>query len=114
MTTQTELPLKVAQKRGVMAAQACADAAERRNPGWVKAAYDAFVAYAKTTGSTRQFTTEDVRLGVSVEKAPDDRAWGSIAMRCKREGIIVAVGYRSVESSNGSPKTLWQLNPESK
>jgi hypothetical protein len=115
MSTQTELALKEAKKTGVLAAQACADAAERRNPGWVQKAYDAFVAYARFNGPSRQFTTEDVRNGVAgVPEAPDARAWGSIAMRCKREGIVVSVGYKAVESSNGSPKTLWQLNPQAK
>jgi hypothetical protein len=111
---QQELPLQVAKKRGVMAAQACADAAERRNPGWVDAAYTAFVAYAQIKGSA-PFTVEDVRVNAaSVPPAPDARAWGSVAMRLKREGIIVACGYRGVESSNGSPKTLWKFNSKSK
>lgn len=111
---QMEMRLKVAKKRGALAAQSCADAAERRNPGWVEKAYAAFLTYAKFYGPSKQFTTEDVRTMTGVPTAPDARAWGSIAMRLKREGIIVAVGYRSVESSNGSPKTLWQLNPEAK
>lgn len=111
MITQTELPLAVAKKRGAMAAQACADAAERRCPGWTEKAYTFFVAFARVRGD-RPFTTEDVRTAAqfSVPPAPDARAWGSIAMRCKREGITVACGYKAVESSNGSPKTLWKLN----
>ena len=114
MTFQTELPLTQAKKRGLIAAQACADAAERRNPGWVAEAYSAFVAYAKTAGAVRAFTTEDVRTATNVPPAPDARAWGSIAQRLKREGKIVACGFRGVVSSNGSPKVLWKLNPESK
>lgn len=115
MTTQTELPLKVAQKRGALAAQACADAAERRNPGWVEAAYSFLCAYAQVRGD-RPFTTEDARLSSEnvVPVAPDARAWGSIAQRLKREGKIVACGFRGVVSSNGSPKVLWKLNPQSK
>lgn len=111
MTTQTELPLTMAKKRGALAAQACADAAERRCPGWMEKAYSFFYAFAQVRGD-RAFTTEDVRVSAKnvVPPAPDDRAWGSIAMRCKREGVIVACGYKPVESSNGSPKTLWKLN----
>lgn len=116
MTTQTELPLTVraAKKTGAMAAQACADAAERRNPGWVESAYQAFLYYVRLRGTT-PFTTEDVRASAAfVSEAPDNRAWGAIAMRLKREGWIVSCGYRAVESSNGSPKTLWKLNPDKK
>lgn len=111
MTFQTELPLTQAKKRGLIAAQACADAAERRNPGWVEAAYTAFIFYARAYPA-KKFTTEDVRVNaLSVPPAPDARAWGSIAQRLKREGKIVACGFRGVVSSNGSPKVLWKLNP---
>ncbi len=112
---QMEMRLQVAKKRGALAAQSCADAAERINPGWAEKAHSFFWAFARVR-EARQFTTEDVRVSSEnvVPAAPDARAWGSIAMRLKREGIIVAVGYRGVESSNGSPKTLWQLNPEAK
>ena len=113
--TQTTFVLREARKTGAIAAQACADAADRRSPGWTNLAYDAFVVYAKVRGTNSQFTTEDVRNGVqSVPPAPDGRAWGAIALRAKRAGLIVPCGYRGVESSNGSPKTLWKLNPESK
>lgn len=114
MTFQTELPLTQAKKRGLIAAQACADAAERLNPGWVEKAHSFFWAYAQVRGD-RPFTTEDVRVSCEhvVPVAPDARAWGSIAQRLKREGKIVACGFRGVVSSNGSPKVLWKLNPSS-
>ncbi len=113
MSDQLPLGLRVAQKRGATAAQACADAAERRNPGWVDSAFAAFVAYARLAGPSGKFTTEDVRLAATtVPPAPDGRAWGAIAQKAKREGVVKPCGFRAVESSNGSPKTLWQLNPE--
>lgn len=116
MTTQLEFPpvpmtreRAQAAKRGAIAAQACADAADRRDPHWSKMAYGAFVAYARIHAG-QQFTTEDVRLAAakSVPPPPDGRAWGAIAMRAKREEIVKAVGTRCVASSNNSPKTLWQ------
>lgn len=115
---QREFPLspavRAAQQRGAIAAQACADAAERRSPGWVDSAYAAFVAFARAYPD-RKFTTEDVRLAAKgVPEAPDPRAWGAVAQRVKREGVVIPCGWRPVESSNGSPKTVWQLNPVKK
>jgi len=112
--TQSELALQTATRAGHIAAQACADAAERHSPGWVAQAYAAFLAFAKIDPA-RKFTTEDVRNAAkdTVPPAPDDRAWGAIAQRAKRAGIVKAVGTRCVSSSNGSPKTLWLLNPDS-
>lgn len=114
MTEQMALPfgqgrVKAARKRGYIAAQAAADAADRRDPRWTDQAFQAFKDFILLFPN-RQFTTEDVRLAAShrVPPAPDGRAWGAIALRAKREGIIKMVGYRGVESSNGSPKVLWQ------
>lgn len=107
------MTLKQARARGAIAAQACADAADRHNPGWVAAAFEAFVAYAILRGPERGFTTEDVRAAATtVPPAPDGRAWGAVAQRAKREGVVIPCGWRLVQSSNGSPKTLWKLNPE--
>ncbi len=107
--TQTTLELSESRKTGAIAAQAAADAAERRSPGWMDAAFGAFVAYARIM-PTRKFTTEDVRLAaLSVPPPPDGRAWGAVAIRAKREKIDVCAGYALVQ--RGCPKTLWQLNP---
>lgn len=116
--TQREFTLspavRAAQQRGAIAAQACADAAERRSPGWTDAAHAAFVAYARAYPD-REFTTEDVRLvAKDVADAPDPRAWGAVAQRAKREGVVIPCGWRPVASSNGSPKTVWKLNPVKK
>jgi len=98
-----------ARKRGYIAAQACADAADRRDPNWTEQAFRAFKDFINLFPE-RKFTTEDVRLAAvnSVPPPKDGRAWGQIVLKAKREGLIKPVGYRGVESSNGSPKVLWQ------
>lgn len=107
--TQSFLELSFARKRGVMAAQSCADAADRRDPHWTASAYAAFVAYAKLHPG-KDFTCEDVRNAAAqtVTEPPDCRAWGAIAIRAKREGIVASNGFRCVSSSNNSPKVLWR------
>lgn len=109
MSEQLSFALK-GSKRGAIAAQSAADAAERRSPGWMDAAFEAFVAFARLSGST-PFVTDDVRkaAGSQVPPPPDGRAWGAVALRAKREGIVTSCGYRKVDSQNGCPKTLWVL-----
>lgn len=107
MTGQLEMTLAAAGKRGALAAQSAADAADRRCPQWSEDAYQAFRAYA-IIHRGQEFTTEDVRLAAkNVPPAPDGRAWGAIAIRAKREGLVKSNGYRCVVSSNNSPKVLW-------
>lgn len=107
---QTTLALEEGRKSGALAAQAVADAAERRNPGWMQTAYAAFVAYARMHPD-RGFTTDDVRRAATqVPPAQDERAWGAVALRAKRAKVVKANGYTLVAAQRACPKTLWQFN----
>lgn len=107
--TTLDFGRRVNLKPRLIAAQAAADAADRRNSGWSDDAYAAFVAFAKIDPS-RRFTTEDARRAAkNVPDAPDCRAWGAVAVRAKREGIVISTGYALAQY--GDPKTLWKLNP---
>lgn len=86
---------------GVMKAELCADKAGEE---WKDAAFQAFVEYAKRGVL---FTTEDVREANPQIVAHDDRAWGFIARRAARAGVIKSAGQRRVKSSHGMFKTLW-------
>ena len=80
-------------KRGMKKAQAHADA---ENEGWSEDAYAFFVKYAK---KHKEFMTEDVRnasKGV-LPDPPDTRAWGPIAVRAVREGIIERKCFQAVK-----------------
>ena len=85
--------------------------AERDNEGWNRMAFEAFVKYASATAEP--FMTEEVRWyaeALGIPEPPDNRAWGSVAMRAKHAGLVYSVGYAPQKSVNThrSPKTLWK------
>lgn len=81
-------------------------AADHAGEEWKDLAFAAFATYAET--NTR-FTTEDVRNANStLPPPPDGRAWGHVALRASRSGIVKSVGQRRVASSHGMWKTLWE------
>lgn len=87
-----------------MAALAAAKAGEE----WSRAAYEAFVQHAR---KHRYFVTEDVRLAAGLRlEPPDRRAWGQIALKARRDGIVV--GHRLVraksKSVHGMIVTQWE------
>lgn len=85
--------------------------ADRVHGSWADQAYAAFVLYA---AANMQFTTEDVRLHVEsggiLPKPPDRRAWGSIATRAMRAGVVVRLGYVPGKdpSNHMGPRSLWR------
>lgn len=90
---------------------AAAANAERDTEGWNKMAFEAFVRYVMDV--KHPFMTEDVRCfaeAMGMPEPPDKRAWGSVAMRAKKAGLIVSLGYAPQQSVNAhkAPKTLWK------
>ena len=84
-------------------------AANHAGEEWKQLAYDSFVEYAKTHG---EFTTEQVRGACSsVPAPPDKRAWGQVALRAKKDGVIESAGWTRAESRSvhGMVITLWRL-----
>jgi hypothetical protein len=75
---------------------------------WKKEAFYAFKQYAMQHS---HFTTEEVRAAnPDLPPPPDDRAWGSIALRAGREGMVVGSGWvrSSNRSAHGRVVTMWQ------
>lgn len=88
-----------------------ADHAERETEGWKAMAFGSFVRYAAAT--KEPFMTEDVRWyaeALGVPEPPDNRAWGAVAMRVKKAGLIVSMGYAPQKAVNAhkAPKTVWK------
>lgn len=86
------------------------DHADRVTPGWSDRAYQLLEQYAV---SHWQFMTEDVRNWahkLGLPEAPSGRAWGAVALRGCREGIISREGYRKTVNplAHGTPATLWR------
>ena len=97
---------------GLLDGHAAAEvAAAHAGEVWGDAAFCEFVAWA-TTHPT--FTTEDVRYAPTstVGEPPDRRAWGAVALRAARAGVVKGIGLvRTLHrQSHGRFVTQWESN----
>ena len=85
-------------------------AADGQGYDWCKMAYDALVQYARQ--ATAPFILKDVRDWATgrglVPPVAEKRAWGAIALRAKRDGVIVCIGENEARHVHGSTVALWQ------
>ena len=82
-------------------------AADNAGEEWKAAAFYAFKRHAM---KHQFFTTEEVRAAnPDMPPPPDDRAWGSIALRAKREGVVVGSSWvrATSRSVHGMVVTQW-------
>jgi hypothetical protein len=98
-----------ASEKGHAAAKAAAARADREIDDWTQKAVALFAEYAGKAPSS--FLTEEARQyaeshGLSVP--PDGRAWGHVAKKCQRAGVVASAGFGAAKSSNGSAKVLWR------
>ena len=83
-------------------------AADHAGEEWKEIAFNAFRRHAEKHW---EFLTEDVRrANPDLPPPPDTRAWGQVALRAKREGIVRALGYAQTSSktAHGCPATKWE------
>jgi hypothetical protein len=92
---------------GHEAAERAADHAERETPTWKEQAFTDFVNYAKRHS---HFTTEQVRAASESPPPPDPRAWGHVALRAKKEKVVVSGEWVRATSKtvHGMVVTQWQ------
>lgn len=90
------------------------DKADRDRPGWSEDALQAVRTFA-STHIGQHFLAETVRSWCesshAVESPKNERAWGAVMRRAAKEGCVRKVGYAPSQSSNLSPKTLWESVP---
>lgn len=82
--------------------------ADKAGEEWKAAAYQAFIAYAKTH---KYFTTEDVRYSMKDVPQPHQlRAWGHIARTALKNGVIIHHDFVRPRSRtvHGKHVNLWQ------
>jgi len=99
-----------ARAAGIQAAQACADAADRAEPGWQDAAFNFLRAFAADPARADGWLTEDVirdAADCGFPGPPDLRAWGQVIRRAIAAGLIRRVGVRGAVTSHGSLKPTW-------
>lgn len=85
-----------------------ARAEENAGRSWNDMAYNYLFGYIKTH---KEFMTEDVRVASNLPEPPSQRAWGSVVVRAKRNGLIVRNGYEMVKNpkAHRTPATLWRV-----
>lgn len=103
-----------ARERAETGMQLATEKADRDEPGWSDLAYLALEKYC-LAHPWKHFLAEDVREWAEkrgMVPAPENaKAWGSVMVRAKKEGLIDNRGYAPANSSNRSPKTQWVSIP---
>jgi hypothetical protein len=91
---------------GIETAGAHADAVSEN---WRERAYLLFKVFAARNA---EFMTEDVRAWAKplIEDPPDMRAWGGVAVRARKAGLIVRHGYAAQKDpkSHRAPGNVWR------
>lgn len=83
-------------------------AADKAGGDWKEAAFAAFVDHAR---AHKFFTTEEVRQSnPDLPPPPDTRAWGVIARRAAKDGVVVSAGWTRAKSMtvHGMVVTRWE------
>jgi hypothetical protein len=82
-------------------------AADHAGEEWKDRAYSAFTDYAR---DHKTFTTEDVRRASDVGEPPDNRAWGAVALRAKRAGVVRHIDFARVKDPccHSNVVSLWE------
>lgn len=92
--------------------ETAADHAEYDAPGWRAGALSLFTAYAIAHKlDAHPFLTEDVRVYADQRgfpPPPDERAWGAIATKAVKAGIVRREGTRPARSSRMGFKSAWR------
>jgi hypothetical protein len=77
---------------------------------WVERAADLVARYARKHQGP--FLCEDVRAAAAghrmIEDPPNSKAWGAAMQLARHRGAIRSCGYAPANSSNRSPKVLWE------
>lgn len=95
--------------------QMAVDHADGVSPGWSQKAFNLFASWLKDKGRGRSFKTEDFRnhceLTDAITKPPSSRAYGSLAVRAAKAGLIKKVGFATVSNPKAhcTPVTLWEV-----
>jgi hypothetical protein len=95
--------------------QKAVDHANAVSPEWSKRAVNVFQTYVSLLRSGATFKTEDVRVWANlnnrIDTPPHARAWGGIAARASKLGIIKKIGYTQTVNpkSHSATCALWEV-----
>jgi hypothetical protein len=116
MSSQTQIDFNVKKARerrdeGITRAVKHADAVSK---DWSERAYRFLKWYITSLDRKTTFVIEDVRAlaktKVSLEDPPSARAWGSLAVKAVKAGLIKRAGYTQVRNpaAHRANCTVWQ------
>lgn len=88
-----------------------ANHAECINEDWKDRALKFFLDFAKKQDGYPFMVCEVIASAGPDLAAPDERAWGYVAQRAARQGLVVRCGYslRTMGKSHSSPRAVWKL-----
>ncbi|UXO94087.1 hypothetical protein Pan5_45 [Pseudanabaena phage Pan5] len=109
MLQQIEMDFTAAQLRD-QGIKRAVEKANKVEPGWSDQAYEIFKQFLSVRYQT--FMIEDFRqyaIPMGLPKPPSDRAFGYIAIKAKKEGLIHRVGYGKTNSKTAhkTPAAIW-------
>lgn len=93
MTTQLTLDIDKARQERDKGIQQAVDHANAVNKEWFEKAYKMFKEWLSGWPSGHEFMIEDFRLSAEIrglKKPPSARAYGAIAVKAKKENLIVS------------------------
>lgn len=96
-STQLNLNLSEARVNRDEGIQKAIDSAERKNPGWSAKAWEMFTDWLSNWPKGFTFQIETFRVSASargLESPPTARAYGQIAVRARKEGLIKSNGQK--------------------
>jgi hypothetical protein len=90
--------------------QAAIDHADDVQQGWSERAFAMLEAYARTHP---EFMTEEARVWAheqGLPQPPDKRAWGAVAQRAARTGVLGLLRYQKtrIPPAHATPRPLWR------
>ena len=88
------------------------DHADKQVSQWSQIAYDHFLEYLRRLPRGHTFMIEDFRhyMGSRLVEPPSLRAYGAIAVRGAKYGLIKRIGYQQVKNSTAhrTPAAVWE------
>ncbi len=86
--------------------------ADRKISQWQEIAYEHFLLWLRKMPRGERFMIEDFRkhMGTHLVEPPSLRAYGALAVRGAKDGVIENVGYGKVSNSKAhrTPAAIWQ------
>ncbi len=97
---QFTLDFEQAKKNRDLGIERAVDHADRESPGWRERATEACLNWIADQQKGRRFLVEEIReylyQSKQIEKAPSDRAWGAIALKILKSGLVKKIGTGQV------------------